>query len=106
MTQILRQPYGFRFLAHVAAGRHRLLHLLLPTRRCPILGLARASKVLGRPERCELAHAILWEHSYKRLRLVQRLGQLWRVSNFGVGGLDELHALRVVVFADHGKLLR
>jgi hypothetical protein len=33
-------------------------------------------KVLGWPNRCKLAHAFLWEYSYKRLKLVQLLGQL------------------------------
>jgi hypothetical protein len=32
--------------------------------------------VLGWPKRCKLAHAFLWEYSYKRLKLAQRLGQL------------------------------
>jgi hypothetical protein len=42
--------------------------------------------MLGWPKRCELARAFLWEHSGKRLELVQLLGQLgvfltsWRVS--------------------------
>ena len=35
-----------------------------------------ARKLLGWPKRCKLAHAILWEHSYKRLKLAQLLGQL------------------------------
>ena len=35
-----------------------------------------AKKVLGRPKRCQLAHAFLWEHCYKRLELAQLLGQL------------------------------
>ena len=40
-----------------------------------------ATKVLGRPKRCQLAHAFLWEYSYKRLKLAQLLGQLsWRLS--------------------------
>ena len=30
-----------------------------------------ARKVSGWPKRCELAHAFLWEHSYKRLKLGQ-----------------------------------
>ena len=33
------------------------------------------SKVLGWPRRCKLAHALLWEHSYKRLQLAQLLGR-------------------------------
>jgi hypothetical protein len=36
----------------------------------------RARKVLGRPKRSRLAHAFLWECSYKRLKLAQLLGQL------------------------------
>jgi hypothetical protein len=32
--------------------------------------------MLGWPEICKLAHAFLWEYSYKRLKLAQRLGQL------------------------------
>ena len=32
--------------------------------------------VLGWPERCKLAHAFLWEYSYKRLKLAQLLVQL------------------------------
>jgi hypothetical protein len=38
--------------------------------------LLRARKLLGWPKRCRLAHAFLWEHSYKRLKLAQLLGQL------------------------------
>jgi hypothetical protein len=37
---------------------------------------AAARKLLGWPKRCRLAHAFLWEHSYKRLKLAQLLGQL------------------------------
>ena len=36
----------------------------------------RARKVSGRPKRCKLAHAFLWECSYKRLKTAQLLGQL------------------------------
>ena len=32
--------------------------------------------MLGWPKRSKLAHAFLWEHSYKRLELAQLLGQL------------------------------
>ena len=32
--------------------------------------------MLGWPKRCKLAHAFLWEYSYKRLKLAQLLGQL------------------------------
>ena len=32
-------------------------------------------KVLGWPRRCGLAHAFLWEHSCKKLKLAQLLGQ-------------------------------
>ena len=35
-----------------------------------------SKKVLGWPKRCKLAHASLWEYSYKRLKLAQLLGQL------------------------------
>ena len=35
-----------------------------------------ARKAFGRPKRRKLAHAFLWEHSYKRLKLAQLLGQL------------------------------
>ena len=35
-----------------------------------------ARKVSGWPKRCKLAHAFLWEYSYKRLKLAQLLGQL------------------------------
>ena len=38
---------------------------------------AGASTVLGRPKRCKLDHAFLWEYSYKRLNLaIELLGQL------------------------------
>jgi hypothetical protein len=37
---------------------------------------AGASKVLGWPRRCKLAHASLWERSCKGLKLAQLLGQL------------------------------
>jgi hypothetical protein len=36
---------------------------------------ARRAKVLGWPKRRKLAHAFLWEYSYKRLNLAQLLGQ-------------------------------
>jgi hypothetical protein len=39
-------------------------------------GPAEAGKVLGWPKLCKLAHAFLWEYSYKRLKLAQLLGQL------------------------------
>ena len=39
-------------------------------------GRLHARKVLGWPNICKLAHALLWEHSYKRLKLGQLLGQL------------------------------
>ena len=32
--------------------------------------------MLGRPERCQLSRALLWEYNYKRLKLAQRLDQL------------------------------
>ena len=35
-----------------------------------------ARKVLGWPKRRKLAHAILWEYGYKRLKLARLLGQL------------------------------
>ena len=35
-----------------------------------------ARKALGWPKRCKLAHAFLWEFSWKRLKLAQLLGQL------------------------------
>ena len=39
------------------------------------LRYAVAGRVSGWP-RCKLAHALLWEYSYKRLELAQLLGQL------------------------------
>jgi hypothetical protein len=38
--------------------------------------LERERMVLGWPKRCKLAHAFLWEYSYKKLKLDQLLGQL------------------------------
>jgi hypothetical protein len=38
-------------------------------------GNPEARKVLGWPKRYQLAHAFLWEYSYKRLRLAQLLSQ-------------------------------
>jgi hypothetical protein len=35
-----------------------------------------ARKMLGWPKICKLAHAFLWEYSYKRLKFAQLLGQL------------------------------
>jgi hypothetical protein len=32
--------------------------------------------MLGWPKRCKLAHAFLWEYSYKGLELAHLLGQL------------------------------
>ena len=31
--------------------------------------------MLGWPKRCQLAHALLWEYGYKRLKLAQLLGR-------------------------------
>ena len=36
----------------------------------------RASKVIGWPKICKLAHAFLWIYGQKRLKLAQHLGQL------------------------------
>ena len=38
--------------------------------------LTRARKALGWPKRCKLAHAFLWEYSYKIYKLAQLLSQL------------------------------
>ena len=46
------------------------------TRRGGAAAALRARKVLGWPKRRKLAHAFLWEYSYKRLKLAQLLGQL------------------------------
>ena len=40
-----------------------------------VLPLLQATQVFGWPNRCKLAHAFLWEYSYKRLKLDQLLGQ-------------------------------
>ena len=45
-----------------------------------------ARNVLGWPKICKLAHAFLWEYSYKRLKLAQLLGQLGVLLTFGRGG--------------------
>ena len=37
---------------------------------------AKARKLLGWPKRYKLAHALMWEYSYERLKLAQLLGQL------------------------------
>jgi hypothetical protein len=37
---------------------------------------AGARKMLGWSKTCRLAYALLWEYSYKRLKLAQLLGQL------------------------------
>ena len=37
---------------------------------------AGARQVSGWPKRCKLAHAFMWEYSYKRLKLAQLLGRL------------------------------
>jgi hypothetical protein len=61
-------------LVHVGAGRCRVtLQTLQPARQ---RAAAVATKVLGWPKRRKLAHAFLWEYSYKRLKLAQLLGQL------------------------------
>jgi hypothetical protein len=58
-----------------------------PSQRADSSPIAR--KVLGWPKRCKLAHAFLWEFSYKRLKLAQPLCQLavfpTRSSQAGVG---------------------
>jgi hypothetical protein len=41
-------------------------------------------KVLGWPKICMLAHAFLWEYSYRRLKLAQLLGQLGIVLTCGI----------------------
>ena len=41
-----------------------------------VAGQLAARKASGWPKRCRLAHAFLWEYSYKRLQLAQLLGQL------------------------------
>jgi hypothetical protein len=38
-------------------------------------GESGARKVLGWPKICELAHAFIWEYSYKGLKLAQLLGR-------------------------------
>jgi hypothetical protein len=48
-------------------------------------------KMLGWPTRRKLVHAFLWEHSYKRLKLAQLLGQL---------GFFLTHTLRFEVFCN------
>ena len=60
-------------LRHAVVVVVREAQQLLPG-LCDLAALAR--KVLGRPKRCKLAHAFLWEQSYKRLELAQLLGQL------------------------------
>ena len=40
-------------------------------------------KILGWPKRCKLAHALLWEHSYKGMKLAQLLGQPSVFLTFG-----------------------
>ena len=47
------------------------LHHRLPPRHHAV-----ARKVLGWPKRHKLAHAFLWEYSYKGLKLAQLLGQV------------------------------
>ena len=42
----------------------------------PAAADAAARKVLGWPKLCKLVHALLWECSYKRLKLAQLLGKL------------------------------
>ena len=57
------------------------------------VAILRARKVLGWPKRCKLAHAFLWEHSYKRLKLqAQLLGQLGpgRLSHLVAEAVDDL----------------
>jgi hypothetical protein len=39
---------------------------------------SRARKALGWPKICKLAHAFLWEHSYKGEKLAQLLGNFRR----------------------------
>jgi hypothetical protein len=40
-----------------------------------------ARKVLGRPRRCKLAHAFVWEYSYKRAGVGPTSGPTWRRSH-------------------------
>ena len=53
----------------------------------------KARKVLDWPKRCKLAHAFLWEYSYKRLKLAQLLGQLGGFLTVGLGLRREAHRL-------------
>jgi hypothetical protein len=59
-----------------------------------------ARKVLGWPERCKLAHALLWEYSYKRLKLAQLLCQL-RVFLTSVGTVGRRGVVKSVSFRPH-----
>ena len=65
--------------------------------------LALARKVLGWPKRCQLAHAFLWEYSYKRLQLAQLLGQLGVLLATGRGA--GARGSRVAPGAKHNLLL-
>jgi hypothetical protein len=55
---------------------------------------AQARKVLGWPRRCKLAHAFLWEYSYKRLKLAQLLANRWRLSHLIDEWADEPEPVR------------
>jgi hypothetical protein len=58
------------------ANSYALRTYVLKSCADPPAASAAARKVLGWPKRCKLAHAFLWEYSYKRLKLAQLLGQL------------------------------
>jgi hypothetical protein len=58
-----------------------------------------ARKMLGLPKRCKLAHAFLvWEFSYKRLKLAPISGPTWRISHLCLsdGGAESPHRRRVL----------
>jgi hypothetical protein len=69
----------------------------------------RARKVLGWPKRCRLAHGFRREHSCKRLKLAQLLGQLGVFLTWSCQSSSSCHSrsgLKVFASSPHSSLLR
>jgi hypothetical protein len=73
---VLKRDVHVRELGRVRALLVGTVQDVVHARRLQGLQRTGARKVLGWPKICKLAHAFLWEYSYKRLKLVQLLGQL------------------------------
>ena len=76
MVVIVQYFYSFQYEKLSAAAQAAAVSHLGSTVASSRCTTAQARKLLSWPKRCKLAHAFLWEYSYKRLQLAQLLGQL------------------------------